>query len=414
MQPFLMHELDRGQPLLDAQPDSAALLSSQVFDLSVRERCESRLGESVSEFGRRNGISIKCQGDSYEYVLRANGSEQTLFKTAATEQGLKDAKKLLDRLVEERTSDIEQRYCVSVARQDEYIGKMKVMAAQSSGIMDVFARAPKLAELAGLESALAKSGPSRNDLRVYFVRDMYPRGFGVFAYYDTDPSGRPAIFLQPGVEERPPTERDRPALAVLSGNLDPGTSIEALVTHEIAHRHQLRMGWDKDTVVTEVAEKMGWKPYVGRKGDTRYLLISNEVDSSGSPRLYSNAGSWILSDANGQAIDRAGKPVEPLNTVTLSNEEMIARAAIKPATPYFRDPIEMYAEALMLLRLGGDARKALLSGSPGLYALVKTRDQDEIDGEHGPGQFIRSTSGELIPDTQANRSSITSWETARQ
>jgi hypothetical protein len=409
-----MYEVDRAQPSLDAKRDCAMLLSSQVFELSVRERCESRLGETVSEFERRNGIKIECRGDTYKYVLRAGGAEQTLFQTAASEQGLKDAKKLLDRLVQDKTSEIEQRYRVSIARQDEYIGKMKVMAAQSSGVMDVFARAPKLAELAGLEAALAKSEPSRNDLRVYFVRDMYPRGFGVFAYYDTDPAGRPAIFLQPGVEDRPPTERDRPALAVLSGNLDPGTSLEALVTHEIAHRHQLRMGWDKDTVVTEVAAKMGWKPYFGRRGDTRYLLISNEADSSGNPRLYSNAGSWILSNESGQAIDTSGNLVEPLKAVTLSDDEMMARAAVKPATPYFRDPIEMYAEALMLLRLGDDSRKALLNRSPGLYVLVKTKDQDEIDGEHGPGRFIRSISGELIPDTQANRSSVTSWEAARQ
>ena len=405
------HTFERSQPPLEGEHDSAAVLSNQVFDLQIKERLDSRLNETVAEFERKNRMSVSRRGDTYEYVLRANGTEQTLFTTAASDQGLKDAQKRLDTLVAEKATEMEQRYRVSIARQDEYIGKMKVMAAQSSGIMDVFARAPKLAELQGLEAALSKSEPSRNDLRIYFVRDMYPQGFGVFAYYDNDPSGRPAIFLQPGVDDRPPTERDRPPLAVLSGNLDAGTSIEALVTHEIAHRHQLRMGWDKDSVVNDVAEKMGWKPYIAGKGDTRYLLMSKAVDSSGNARLYSNRGSWILSDERGQPIDMAGNPVEPLDTVTPSNDEMLAQALIKPATPYFRDPIEMYAEALMLLRLGDDSRKALLSRNRGLYDLVKSKDQEEIDAELGTGKLIRSISGELIPDNQANRTSIRSWET---
>ncbi len=412
MHDLQQHPIEVIQVPFDRIHDTAAALSAQVFDQQIRDRLDSRLNETVLEFERRNKIGVVRQGNTYNYVLRANGTQETLTTTDATDKGLKEAQRQLDKLAADKATEIEQRYRVSIANQDEYIGKINVMAAQSSGIMDVYARAPRLAELVGLEAALNKSDPSKNDLQIYFVRDLYPRGWGVFAYYDKDPSGRPAIFLQPGVDDRPPTERDRPGQAFLSGSLDQQASLEALITHEIAHRGQLRMGWDQVSVVTDIAEKMGWKPYVSPRGETRYLLVSTEVDSAGNPRLYSNRGSWILSNQKGEAIDKVGKLVEPLDTVTVTNDEMLARTSVKPATSYFRDPIEMYAEALMFLRLGEQSRKDLLNRSPGLYDLVKGKDQEEIDKEYGAGKMIRSGSGKLVPDNPANRTATTSWETS--
>jgi hypothetical protein len=409
--------------------EPSAALRAEALDRSwdrretaALESVERRRPDQVEAFERDHLVQIAEENGKYVYSLAANGEREILFTTECTEAGLKSAEKLLRTKVQEKVSQLESDADLKVhfSKDGEWVGKIRVRGTPGNdGLIDVYARAPHLAELYGIEAALQHAQPSQlnaasNDgTKFYFVHAAYPKGFGVFAYLDKDKDGNPAVFFQPGTADgRPVTERDRAPGSSLTSSLDPKASIESLVTHELGHNHQSKQQWDDPAIEKRMAGEMGWTSYSdGKSGENRWLLRAANKDANGENQLYSYTGQWVLSNKDGQPISADGRLLnagEP--QIKLTTDEMQNAALVRPSTKYFINPIEMYAEGLMSLRLGNDSRRQLLSSSPVLYELVKRQDQIEIDTAYGAGQRLRSTDGSLVESSAANRHSLSEFE----
>jgi hypothetical protein len=426
-----IHEelLERGKAEPAEMPEPSDALRAEALerswdrrDIAAVESVERRRPDGVESFERDHLVQIVEENGKYVYSLAADGERKILFSTDGTESGLKSAEKLLQTKVQEKVSELESDADLKVhfSKDGEWVGKIRVRGTPGNdGLIDVYARAPHLAELYGIEAALKHAQPSQlnaaadDGTKFYFVRAAYPKGFGVFAYLDKDKDGNPAVFFQPGTADgRPVTERDRAPGSPLTSSLDPKASIESLVTHELGHNHQSKQQWDDPAVEKRMAGEMGWASYSDAKtGEDRWLLKAASKDANGENQLYSYTGQWVLSNENGQPIAPDGRVLnagEP--QIKLTTDEMQHAALVRPSTKYFINPIEMYAEGLMSLRLSNDSRQRLVSSSPVLYELVKRQDQIEIDTAYGAGKRLRGSEGSLVESSAANRHSLSEFE----
>lgn len=379
--------------------------------------------DRLCKWQAKNQVEVSEKQGKYEYSLAVNGERKVLFETAADDGGLRDAETKLSTLIDEKIVSIESAPAyqgVTISRDGDFVGKMRIRGGtpMTDATKDVYARTPTLAEIYGVEAALDSSMPSLRGLKgegvkFYFLKDVNPRGAGVFAYFDYDAAQQPAVFFQAGKgEKRPITNLDPPKNSHLGGNQGTDASIQSLTQHELAHHHQKKRGWDTESVMTKIAEEIGWKAFHNAKtNQTDYLLKSKETGTDGQPLFYRFTGQWVLSTESGQNAGKNGQPLpDGTPPITVTNAEMRKLALVPPSTDYFRDPIEMFAEALMLYRSGPDGRKQILSG-PGdatgssgdatgsagdaLFKVVAREDQLEIDETFGKASYIRGQDGKL-------------------
>ncbi len=125
---------------------------------------------------------------------------------------------------------------------------------------------------------------------------------------------------------------------------------------------------------------------------------------------------WVKCDKDGNPLDKNGKTVDTFKEAKQYKRTEVADAAlVKPLTSYFPNPIEMYAEGLMLYRLGNDRREELLRDSPTLYKAAKAGDQVEIDQRYGldksgAPRYIRGADGFLKTNDAANQKLVQEYE----
>lgn len=358
--------------------------------------------------------------------MRAGGKDQVLFSSANTVDGLRQAQARVNQMETDKARELERKYGIQIAGPNETVTADK-------NNPNVPCRQPNLAELTALEAALSKghmSAPGQMPLKVYFLaKQVGP--IGDLAEYKPNVNGQPAIILNLSASLSPPTERDAKT---------PNSSMEATFLHELTHNQEhsrltnglppLRPPELPGDLVTperprilpepsadafqkdkQLYEQMGWRSINGRwviegaDGDLyRYLSAEGNL-----PRR------WMRVTEQGQPADASGRPTQEASADFRTNEQMRQIARVAPASDYFRQPHEIYAEGLQLLRTNAASRAALLQASPQLYQLMKHKDQEAINQQYPPaadGQptFIRRPDGAVVPNTKANQIVVAAFE----
>ncbi len=388
-----------------------------------KEKDKGPTPDPSAEFGKKHALDVTTSNGKYVFSLKLNGSDKELFKTDATQKGLDDAEKEVAKLVEKKQKDLETNLNVAFSTAGEDVIKQwieKPDCTWERGPM-VTARAPRLAELYGIEAALNKAQPSHlnkdgsKGLKFYFLTETYYKNDPALAYFiREDKDKRPAIYFDPnGTNNKPITEVD----AKRSGK-NYLNSIEALTQHEIFHNAQHNMGWDKYDVKDRFARMIGWLPYEDPKThETKWIfkgkkddLYRREQDNCKDPTK------WCACHSGGELVNDKGKEVDKVKDAQQFTRDAIQDLAlVRPSTWYFVNPVEMFAEGGMKYRLNEETRAELLTESPKLYDAVKIHDQEEIDKYRGvDGQarsnFIRMPDGTLAKNSGENAKTVQEFE----
>ncbi len=356
------------------------------------------------QFKDSYGVSTRGENGLYRYELQAGGEHKTLFSTEPSNRGLRQAESLLGEMSRQMQGGLTAKYRVEFSRPGELI-EPPWLKTDTPGkeTNPIGARAPRLDELIGIGAALEHSAPShlsadgKQGTKFHFYPDRQVH-VGALAHFETGKGGRPEVYMKTEAwENKPATERDSDRDAAYY--LHKRDSIEALVTHELGHNGQLKMGWEDAGVARGVAEALGWKAVTDRSGKTQYALTTKNGDNL---RYFAATRGWMRVNEHGEPVDRGGRPVQVSEGMGLTDAEMRSLALVTPVSRYFPNPGEMLVEGLMYFRLNAQRRSTLLTESPVLYSLVKNWDQAEINHHHGvsaEGQpkLLRLPDGTLAP-----------------
>ncbi len=401
-----------------------------------QEAAAGSLKEQAQLFAKNNGIECAQEKGKFVFKLKAE-KLKTLFSVSADKDGLDKANELLAGLVRDKRNGLRTTFGVMFSSAVEVVDQQWVKNDEGEWVRgkDVLARLPRLNELYGIEAALYRAQPSHGApggsgaIKFIFLTDDLTKGERPLASYrSSHKGGGPVIFYYLGsCDGRPVLERDYP--------FDPTSdlghayrSIEALTLHEVAHNQQRRVGW-YSTYESRYAGDLGYVD-CGQDDDgyTIWAYKSSSKDADSNYKLYRKAdsGKWFQCDRSGGKI---------ADTAELTNAQMRKISLKRPMTYYFPSPTEIYAEGLMILRLGGEYRASLLAENPSLYQVVKRLDQEEIDAAYGKvyyyqwregfdrrgrqvwyqvmmerSRYIRGTDGYLADNTDANRQAVTQFE----
>ena len=425
-------QLDFGAPDAKQAPCNCERCQ-QSFDLA-REKAEARellsspnsapaepLSKEIGDFEAKTAIGVTRSGDKFEYKMSYNGKDKLLATTDASTDGLKEAEKKIAELVAEKEKELERTFNVSFSKAGDDVVKQWVEKADCSwerGDM-VKARSPNLIELYGIQATLYRCQPSDTGangqgVKFHFLESNYYKEQPVLAYFvQADKDGRTSVYFEPGSNKRKPaTEADSDRF-----NRDHLFSVEALTTHELSHNHQAKTGWH--TAEKEnLARSIGWIPFHDAKsGSSEYMLRgkNGEFYRYGKDHCK-DSNVWVQADKDGNPLnDKGEKSGSFKDAKQFKKTEIAERAQVKPLTYYFPNPTEMFAEGLMLYRLGGKIEEGLLRDSPQLYKAAKERDQVEIDqrwgkNEQGESKYIRGVDGLIKDNTAEERRKVEGME----
>lgn len=272
-----------------------------------------------------------------------------------------------------------------------------VLGAGDKTTKGATARNPTFQELAVLNYGLERSGPSALD-EDYNSDNL--NGL-VFAYAAEDTSPSEAYYH--------PDENGNRAEIVF----DPGSGQnEHIVIHELAHNGQFRY-WEADDrsseQYNEYLEKVGWKKLAPGK---EVLVTSDDPPQYFRPI---SPKAWIRVDDQGTPLDENGNPTDRESAPVVSNNEVMERAKVTPATDYFTSAREHGAELVTVIREDESTRGALLHQNPQSYQIAVELDQEELNDEYGvdangePNK-IRMPSGEIRDNSPENRHILAEWE----
>lgn len=362
---------------------------------------EQTLEAKAKAFAEANHIQVVEADGLFTYIIHAGGEPHKLFNTPSTEDGLKAAQSLLDRVIADKIAEMaKEPLRAAFAVENELVESQKVILKTNAAAetKTILARRPRLDELYGVEAALKRSRPShmapgnKMGVKFYFLREpLYKEEIG-YAYYTTDKDSLKAIYVTPGATDKiRATEADAPIWA-LPSRFTPGhyfDTIESLILHELAHNHQERMGWEQEgsSILQKMTDDFGFVKTVDAD-NVRLFLIKVKTDRADEVDLYrverpvnSEKGKrWLrvndklqYLDENGQVVDKADK------AKSLTNSQVRQSALIQMPSDYFDTPIEVFAEGMRMYRMGGDARAALDKDAPFVAKIVKEQDQAEIN-----------------------------------
>jgi hypothetical protein len=366
------------------------------------DKVETSLTDQATAFAKANHLQILLDNGTFQYSIYAGGEKIVLFNTAPSPEGLASAADLLNKAVDAKIADMaKEPLQASFSLENEFVEKQHAYdkdGQPTEGDVAVLARRPMLHELYGVEAALKHSNPShlgpgnKTGIKFYFLKERFYKNDNAAAYYDSnDKDHRAAVMINPGALDKLwITEADAPSWASAqrfrADNPIFWDTIESLLMHELAHNHQSRLGWDNDAALRQqMAERTGFV-MLENPGKIRAYFI--KVKATGEQiELYkldvyspSKPKTWLRVDAQGQLLDAAGLAVDATEKAKqLSNEQVKQGAVVRPATDYFDTPLEIFADAMKMFRMGGSARLALLQNSPKLYQLIKEQDQKEIN-----------------------------------
>lgn len=240
-------------------------------------------------------------------------------------------------------------------------------------------RVPEWSELIGLEAGLYRSAPSiENGLTYHFFEP--PKVSGIAQ--DNISGGlyeRRQIFFQPN------TSRLKALPEPKMKGTAPGSTMQALATHENAHHGQFRYGLFDSKLLDPLALRLGWEKSE-QNGMRTWLMKSADGQHFRFDKVNRQ---WI------QVLDDTASA----SPVVLSSTDFQRRAAVRPVTDYFDEPLEMITEGTTFFRLGREHREYLFRTSPELYSVVKELDQLEIGKllKRKNQTLIRDLEGRIVP-----------------
>lgn len=349
--------------------------------------------ESMS-FQDEQFLFVHRRGDLRKYFVSLNKEKFKLYECSNDENPAIAAQKLED-MRHEKLTELENKFHIQIARDGQLAvrpGSVKVAPGTT-----MRAYTPRLGELIALEQALLHSSPShlrtRHDsdkgITIYFLKDTGT--VGAAASWGMDPANHPCIFLEPGIVSSP-------------------KSLWRVLVHELAHNAAYRLGMDLDHLTDwRFASKLGWQTYCNvRTGQSGWLLRTKNDQTF---KFASNWGLWIHCNRLGDPLDADGKRVKlQKDSQMLSTSKIREIAEVPPCTEYFPNPMEHFAEGLMMFRLGATQREQLMELSPQLYAIIKEADQKELDKTLGDGQYMRNLAGMVIATDKSQLAEIASAE----
>ncbi len=391
--------------------------------LSPAKGSESEaLSKEIEQFEKKTALEVIQSANQLEYKISIHGKDQILHKSDASAKGLEEAEKKITELVQAKQKEIAKTFNVSFSSAGDDVTRQWVQKPDCSwerGIM-VKARNPNLIELYGIESALNRCTPSNitvkgQGVKFHFLESNYYKDQPVLAYYTSgDKDGNPSIYFEPGANKnKPATELDSERFG-----RDFLFSVEALTSHELSHVHQAKNGWYTPAEKEKLAKSIGWLPILDKDGSTEFILkgkADGEFYRLGKDHC-SDSKVWVKCDSNGEPLDDKGNKAGSFKQAKhYKRSDVQNRAEVKPLTYYFPNPTEMFAEGLMLFRLGTKNRAELLEQSPALYKAAKEQDQIEIDKKFGKdaassSKFVRGIDGMLKENNESERKAIKEFE----
>ncbi len=402
------------------------------------------LANKLSNFETASGLNASFVSNSkgppiLDFTLAADGKEINLFQTPYTEAGLSKASRLLNLAVAAKVAELEVGPGkVWICPPGENVVRRQVI--DNDGDFQpgdwIKSVAPSLSELYGIEAALRTAIPSNwsergKPIKLYFLQNQSVEGLSDVASYVRDPKGYPSVYFPPGpIDQLKPTEADlSPAQQQSSWQIEPGAyisgsdtahpwTIQSIMVHELSHADQDKLGiLIKGNELDDAdASKMGWVHYVAQGGLVDVWMIkSKDLDAAGEPKLYRLDDSlglpeWLRCNAEGDFLDSNGKRASWNAIEFLDSDQIMKNAVVPPATWYFTNPCEEYAEAMKLYRLNEESRKFLLQKSPVLYRLIQQKDEQDIQLTYGKHSLVRDPDGSLLAESRFEDKKIADFE----
>lgn len=377
-----------------------------------------------------NNIDVIEKNGRLEYHLRVGGKDTVLFTGEKTVEGVRQAEARIKQMEIDKARELERKYGIQIAGANERIPADGQNAAGQT-------RQPNLAELAALDAALSKmspNAPGQMPLKVYFTQEW---GQGTLARYKADLNGQPAILVNRSAGLGAMTELDVPT----TPNATPNSSLEATLAHELGHHSERQRGRNglpnlpSPELPSGLAtpERPRMAPEINPKTGPRDTEVYKElgfrqvngfwVMEGKDGNLYqymppegpNQPERWMRVNEQWKPLDASGNPTTMSKADFRTNEQMRQIARITPPSDYFRQPHEVYAEGLQLLRTNAASRTTLLQNSPEVYEIVKRKDQEAINNQYPPGAdgqpvMIRHPNGSLVPNNGANRAVVAAFE----
>lgn len=390
---------------------------------------------SLDAFTKEHKINIRHENGMLSYSIDANGKTTDLFKTTATEYGLRDAFYRLESLSQNLQKQLEVDYGVRFAKAGEPVDYQRASSDGQAQPRMVAAVNAEYYQLVGIKSALAKSNPSsllgqgEKPVKIYFLAEKVIQDKVGISSYQYDRYSNPSIYFMPSVNgitktteaDLSPTEKRLPHSDTKRPESMEGAMLSAMGMHQFA-----KQGFASTIEGQMTVSRWGWTPNMDFRSSSRaeWLLMGKGGDSDGRNSTYLPSSNgidliWTRTKPEGGTVDSKGKKAPAAQAEKLSSADLRDRALVKPPTRNFESPAQEFGESVKLLRLGEASRKELIRQSQILYDAAKASDQKEIDKYYGKDQdgtpdgtsrYIRSASGALVRNTDANRLELSNFE----
>lgn len=385
---------------------------SQISDQADRKRLE----QAKDDFALKYQILISqdATGKQLTYTIRSGDSNIDVLTSDNSREALAIAEKQIERLAKAKENQLNADFKLRFSKDNEEVGGQVAIAPDgtvSHGKM-IYARAPFLSELYGIEAVMERAVPSqltkdgKNGVKFYFLKDsLYQEDRGATATYThSDREGKPAIYVaKDGIG----------ATLVKKGeSFEWQGGIDAhMILHEFAHNSQLRLSLDEEKKLIQFSNGCGFAPFE-RPGTNETIWALRSKDG----KLYrhdNEVGGWQQIDDQGNLIKSAELATD--KTETLDDIEMAKLAEVRPPTYYFDNPVEMAAEGMAMLKESASSRKQLQTTTPVFYQFIKEQDQKDINlafglDTNGKAKLIRRPDGKLTANDEAAQKIILEFE----
>lgn len=374
------------------------------------------------------GVQVRESNGQYQYFYRANGQDNVVAQSAASDAGLTQGLQSVKDFTADRIAKLEKTYKVSFAKPGEEADNTFERGENCRGVRGemTYAAQATLPQIFAVEEALKRSRPSqmtadgKEGMKIYFLdrqimpQPVYGNKFALGIMVDEDKDGRRALMMTPDGGKLPPTAKDMGAGD--ERNLTWG------ITHEITHNSQVNYWTDDMRVPKYVSEGLGWDTLTHEYGEGKHFDMHRLKGKNGE--LYINTridgchGNpvWISMNKDGRLLNSKGEVVsEQAEAAQYTNEQVMERALVRPATYYFSNPKEMLSEGLTAYRAGRETRAKLFREAPEVYAVAAKYDEQEIAhyyGKNSAGEttHVRTPEGYLVEREPATITSIRQFE----
>lgn len=355
-------------------------MAEATLDNPESTRIENRLDELSSEYG----VQSRMDGDNVEFFYQADGEEHIVHSSDSSIVGLDSSQRALERIRQEKMQRLESTYKVMFAPEGtpSFPKYSRDENCKYQQIGQTKAVTPDLRQLHAVEEGLKRVTPSqltadgRYGMQIFFVdKNPIDPPYGdkpaLGLYNDRTPSGIPALVVTPEGGALPTTEKDRP---------DPdGRDLKGVVMHEVIH-NSVHNQFPNGGIPKDLVEAMGW----AYGGTHHFLKSENEGESFVHLQLRNcKLKDWIKLTNNVPLTEDGELARDLTKAQTLSNEEVMDRAVLEPATYYFPNPEEMLVEIITEFRKGEESRAELMRDHPEFYHIAKQYDAMELGRTYG-------------------------------